>query len=411
MKAVAVLLLATAVLGWQDEQKMFKKWSEIKAMESCWGKDNLKTYMVNVKKAVSKCHGTDAPELELPIYSSPFRFINTIMTSGQRHQENLMQAVQSMARNMAQNMMQSNSMQSNMMNQFQQQQHQPNYQQGSNDMNYNTNQQFQQQYQPDNFQQGRNDMNYNMMNGQNFQGQNNRENMQSNNMPYNQVMDTVSMMKFMREFMKDKYNQNNVNARNFRDNNNMDYSKEFFRSFSGKNMRYKRQVSEDTNTLPGFLELGDRLADKLKETKEMAIAKIGNFTCVMKELNVLNDQNQIDLRLMKQDLENYNMPSEWFKNHEIRNLEICHQMSEAVPQSVQDDFNYPGAPNLAKMKVFMECWDKAGMRSCMRQDMKVKIENNFGPLEQILEQTGLTEAELFPLMQGLLYSSEEMEYM
>jgi len=395
MKVVAVLLLATAVLGWQDEQKVFKKWSQIKAMESCWGKDNMKTYMVHVKKAISKCHRTDAPELELPIYSSPFRFINTIMSSGQQHQENLMQAVQSMARNMAQNMMQSNSMQSNMMqntmmqNQFQQQQYQPNYQQGRNDMNYNTNQQY----------------------PMNFQGQKYRENMQSNNMPYNQVMDTVSMMKFMREFMQDKYNQNNVNARNFMDNNNMDYSKEFFRTMRGQNMRYKRQVSEDTNTLPGFLELGDRLADKLKETKEMAIAKIGNFTCVMKELNVLNDQNQIDLRLMKQDLENYNMPSEWFKNHEIRNLDICHEMSEAVPQSVQDDFNYPGAPNLAKMKVFMECCEKTRMRTCMQQDMKVKIENNFGPLEQILKQTGLTEAQLFPLMQELLYSSEEMEYM
>merc|ERR1711981_310687 len=100
------------------------------------------------------------------------------MTSGQQHQENLMQAVQSMARNMAHNMMQSNMMQ----NQFQQQ-YQPNYQQGRNDMNYNTNQQY----------------------PMNFQGQKYRENMQSNDMPYNQVLDTVSMMKFMREFMEDKY--------------------------------------------------------------------------------------------------------------------------------------------------------------------------------------------------------------
>jgi len=379
MKAVAVLLLGTAVLGWQDQQKFFDHWSEIKAMETCWGEDNVKTYRVNVNKAISKCHGTDAPELELPIYRSPFRFINTIMTSGQQHQENLMQAVQSMARNMAQNMMQSNGMQSNMMqntmmqNQFQQQ-YQPNYQQGRNDMNYDTNQQY----------------------PMNFQGQNYRENMQSNNMPYNQVMDTVSMMKLLREFMEYKYNQNNVNARHF----------------GRRNMRYKRQVSEDTNTLPAFLELGDRLADKLKETKEKARAKIGNFTCVMKELNVLNDKNQIDLRLMKQDLENYNIPSEWFKNQEIRSLEICHEMSEGVPQTVQDDYDYPGVlPNLAKMKVFMECSEKTRRRTCMRHDMKVKIENNFGPLEQILEQTGLTEAELFPLMQELLYSSEEMEYM
>merc|ERR1712036_138630 len=234
--------------------------------------------------------------------------------------------------------------------------------------------------------------------------------MQSNNMPYDQTINTVSMMKLMREFMEKNYNQNNGVQRNFRDNNNMDYS-ELFRSMQGNNMRYKRQANEDTNTLPGFLELGDRLAEKLKETQEHAIAKIGNFTCVMKELNVLNEQNQIDVRGMKKLLEKYNMPSEWFKNHEIKNIEVCYQMSEAVPQYVQDDYEYPGAPNLAKMKAFMQCCKESKRRTCMYQDMKVKVENNFGPLEQILEQTGLTEAELFPLMQELLYSSEEMEYM
>merc|ERR1712080_203382 len=186
-------------------------------------------------------------------------------------------------------------------------------------------------------------MNYNMMNGQNFQGQKYRENMQSNNMPYDQVMNTVSMMKFMREFMENKHNRmDNIAPRNY--DNNQDYSQEFFRRMGNQGMRFKRQVNgntkphgSDATNLPGFLELGDRLAEKLKETKEHAIAKIGNFTCVMKDMNVLNDQTQIDVRSMKQELEKYNMPSQWFKNHEIRNIEICYQMSEAVPQSVQDE--------------------------------------------------------------------------
>merc|ERR1712080_768279 len=166
-----------------------------------------------------------------------------------------------------------------------------------------------------------------------------------------QVMNTVSMMKFMREFMENKYTRmDNIAPRNY--DNNQDHSQEFFRRMGNQGMRFKRQVNgntkphgSDATNLPGFLELGDRLAEKQKETKEHAIAKIGIFTCVMKEMNVLNDQNQIDVRGMKQELEKYNMPSQWFKNHEIRNIEICYQMSEAVPQSVQDDYEYPGAPN------------------------------------------------------------------
>jgi hypothetical protein len=419
MKVVAVLLLATAVFGW-DDQKVFKKWSGMKAMESCWGEDNMKTYTVQLKRAISKCHGTDAPELELPIYRSPFRFINTIMTSGQQHQEYLMEAVQKMAHNMVseqnynmQNMQQNNQFQGQ---QFQNQQ----------------NSQFQQQYMPKNQNQGRNDM-YNM-NPMNFQGQN--DNMQSNNMKnmkYDQVMNTVSMMKFLKEYMQvhpmtsqDNYNMDNMVQRNTysnqKDNTNQ-FSQELMRRMGGvqqkqNQFRFKREVNGDTkpqgsdaNTLPGFLELGDRLAEKLKDTKEKAIAKMGNFTCVMKEMNVLTQENQINVRGMKQELEKFNMPSQWFKDHSVKNIDICYQMSEAVPQSVQADYNYPGFPNLAKMKVFMKCCKETKQKTCMHQDMKNKIENNFGPLEKILEQTGLTETELFPLMMSLLHSSEEMEYM
>merc|ERR1712088_941886 len=110
-------------------------------------------------------------------------------------------------------------------------------------------------------------------------------------MPYDQVMNTVSMMKFMKEFMDNKYNTMDHAAPRTTYGNNQDM----------QSMRFKRQVNgntkphgSDANNLPGFLELGDRLAEKLKETQEHAIAKIGNFTCVMKELNVLNEQNQID---------------------------------------------------------------------------------------------------------------------
>merc|ERR1711970_227875 len=118
-------------------------------------------------------------------------------------------------------MMQSNGMQSNNM------MHNSNNMMQNQMQNQQFQNRFQQQYQPS-FQQGRNDMNYNMMNGQNFQGQKYREIMQSNNMPYDQVMNTVSMMKFMREFMENKYNKmDNIAPRNYRDHTNQDYSQEF----------------------------------------------------------------------------------------------------------------------------------------------------------------------------------------
>merc|ERR1719278_1005177 len=53
------------------------KWAKGKAMESCWGEDNMKLLTLNMKKAVSKCMQEDAPELDLP----PFRYMNRFTNS------------------------------------------------------------------------------------------------------------------------------------------------------------------------------------------------------------------------------------------------------------------------------------------------------------------------------------------
>merc|ERR1712203_292211 len=59
-------------------------------------------------------------------------------------------------------------------------------------------------------------------------------------------------------------------------------------------MRFKRAAGDN-------LDLGDRLVEKLAEQKHHMEAKIGNMTCVMRELNVLDASNNIDIQAMKRD--------------------------------------------------------------------------------------------------------------
>merc|ERR1719228_1012023 len=54
----------------------------LKAMESCWGEENMKLVMVDMKKAIAKCSHEDAPELSLPPYRSAYRFTNTMINKG-----------------------------------------------------------------------------------------------------------------------------------------------------------------------------------------------------------------------------------------------------------------------------------------------------------------------------------------
>merc|ERR1712122_198062 len=58
---------------------MQKTWAEHKAMESCFGENMMKTSLLKMKKAVVKCTGMDMPELDLPMYNNPHRFVHALL--------------------------------------------------------------------------------------------------------------------------------------------------------------------------------------------------------------------------------------------------------------------------------------------------------------------------------------------
>merc|ERR1712032_1748215 len=68
------------------DYQMVQKWQKLKAMESCWGEENMKLVMVDMKKAIAKCSHEDAPELSLPPYRSACRFTNTMINKGDQYE-------------------------------------------------------------------------------------------------------------------------------------------------------------------------------------------------------------------------------------------------------------------------------------------------------------------------------------
>merc|ERR1712037_128690 len=151
--------------------------------------------------------------------------------------------------------------------------------------------------------------------------------MSSNSHHGDSKMDTMKMMMQMmkmKNMMKnDDYSSSSYNSDNAFDmfsdmfdqqsnyKSSSDYNNQMGRMSQFKNMlnsmRFKRAAGDS-------LDLGDRLVEKLAEQKHQMEAKIGNMTCVMRELNVLDASNNIDVQAMKRDTQKYTMPSEWFKN-------------------------------------------------------------------------------------------------
>merc|ERR1712088_1250763 len=127
----------------------------------------------------------------------------------------------------------------------------------------------------------------------------------------------MQMMKMKNMMKNDDYSSSSYNS-----DNAFDMFKNMFNS-----MRFKRAAGDN-------LDLGDRLVGKLAEQKHQMEAKIGNMTCVMRELNVLDASNNIDVQAMKRDIQKYTMPSEWFKNKYEHLLDTCYEMATNLPADI-----------------------------------------------------------------------------
>merc|ERR1711894_195756 len=118
---------------------------------------------------------------------------------------------------------------------------------------------------------------------------------------------------------------------------------------------------------------------------------MSNMTCVLREMNVLDTRNKIDIAAMKADVEN------------------CNEVAENQPAELDNMYNMPGMQHMGTVKSFMTCTKSAKMRLCMNQDTKKKIETNFGPVEELLQSFNnqINEEQLFFMVNELLQGDDQ----
>lgn len=419
MKVLAVLLLVSyAVAHGGDDQHMFKNWAKMKAMESCWGEENMKVYTVNMKKAVAKCNQVDAPELELPPYRSVDRFVNTMLNFAREMESNQFEQLYKMMSLINEKQYNHNSY--NTRNNYPSR----TYMKNSDNMRdeYNMNEYMNDQSSPsmkkmklmmafkkmmssmqndDSFMMKKM-MPYDMMKSQ---YNNKYGSMQDNKMDMNKF---EQMYKMISEMKSDNYMTNDSPVMPKQRSNFETPDFEKMANFM-INFRSKRAASDDA------LALNDRLKEKIEAVFEVQQNKIGNMTCVLREMNCLNAENEIDVRAMKKDAEQYNMPSVWFKERYEEIIDVCYEVATNLPAQLDEQEIIKGefgTVNMGQIKSFMGCCKTSKQKLCMNQDIKNKIETNFGPVQEILEsfKYQITENQLFTQVHQLLQGSED-QYM
>merc|ERR1719431_2386951 len=183
-----------------------------------------------------------------------------------------------------------------------------------------------------------------------------------------------------------------------KENNDMPHNKDnhkFSDMFDAKHDMMSMFNRRFTREARNSLDLGDRLVDKLQAQKEEMEHKVGNLTCILQEVNVLDSQNEISLPALKKDMEQYKL-SAWFRNHYEDLLDTCYKMATSLPAEINEEYavvGHFGKINMAQIKTFTRCCLKEKAELCMNYDIKKKIEENFGPVDDVLEQSGLTESQ------------------
>jgi hypothetical protein len=357
MKSFIVLLFIGMAIAGDDmmgHEKMKKQWTDYKAMESCFGEDMMKTSMLKMKKAVVKCTGIDMPELDLPMYKSPNRVVHALLESAQDlEQMKMLKAFQQLSQS---------------------------HQQSNN------------QQQPQGIQ---------LVLGQ--------QQAQPQDDMFKKMMMKMMMKKLFFNQQEDHHEQNEYkmdltspfgNIGNQRSNNKYEMMEQMMKTFM--NQKHKRAADD-------VFELGDRLTEKLKQETVKMQAKLGNASCVLQELGIIDQNQNLDINAMVKSVEDGEwgaFPDQWLKEHHIKDCRTCATYADSIPKTVFDECAY--GEKWGRIMLFFQCEKEAKYKCCMNHDMKLKLEKSFGTLEELEQATGLPEYQLLPLTMKLLHDQMDM---
>merc|ERR1712010_361350 len=137
-------------------------------------------------------------------------------------------------------------------------------------------------------------------------------------------------------------------------------------------------------------------------SEEMA----GNMTCMLRECQILDSQNHFYPKGIKMEFDEMKITDPWLKSQLEKYCDQCIELAEAVPQSMLDDCPWGG--EMVKTKMFMKCMMKKKIKTCMRFDIKQKLEENFGTVDKLVEETKIPENQLYTIVKQMLKGPEMM---
>merc|ERR1712141_536585 len=305
----------------------------------------MKTHMLKMKRAIAKCTKAEMPELDLPMFSSPYRAIQALLNGARDTEQKNVAKFQEVMKSIQGNGQYSTG--------------------GGNT------------YVPIPVQQ--------------------KTELAAAD-PIEEIMRKMFLRKVMNKFF-DKKDDSDEDDDFFGIDDDEKFAELLFFNKNKRQLGRRKRQSD-------LYELGDRLSEKLMEQKEEMKAKMGNWSCAMKELKIVDDNLELDLENMLDDIKSMNIRDKWLEDKTIEDVRTCYAVAQSLPVRFFAEFPMP--EQWVKIKKFKKCKKMSMFQTCMNNDIKKKLENNFGPLGKLVETTGLPEKQLLPMAMKLLHGDMDM---
>merc|ERR1719447_2735189 len=300
------------------------------------------------KKALKKCMGMPAPELELHKLMEPYKLIQSMLRGMKEHQSEHMMKMVTMMKAKAQQM-----------NHGVVQQQQP----------------ITMAYVP-----------YPMMQANQQSGMDDETSMM------------MKMMNGMGPMSHDEEEEEEDDVKMVRGLSNMEPDmNDFFTEFL-KSSQSSKRFRRDTD----LAVLGDKLTEKLQVAMKKWNAKMSNMSCYLKEVKWVDDNMNLDEKLLLADIDNNKWDDQWLLQKSRDDTKKCFAVAQSIPKFVADDFY---SEKWGRIKMFHFCMKKHQAYTCMKYDVKKMLEKHFGQLGDLVEQTDIEENMLLDLVHGILEDS------
>merc|ERR1712061_888015 len=114
---------------------------------------------------------------------------------------------------------------------------------------------------------------------------------------------------------------------------------------------------------------------------------------------------KLELKMEWDEMKN-KIEDDWLRSQLEKYCDQCIEFAENLPQSMLDDCPWGG--EMVKTKMYMKCMMKKKVKTCMRKDIKDKLEEHFGGVDKLVKETKIPEYELYEIVKQMLKGPEMM---